>query len=422
MIPARPPVMKTWGRLMTRPAGAIFEVTGTTSEVAATAQPSGTEEFHTDRVATISIGHAVHDTYTAFLAPMLPVFIENLSLSKTEAGLLSVFNQAPSLLQPVIGHLADRKDLRLLVVMTPAVTATAMSLLGIAPSYLVLAFLLMVTGLSSATLHSIAPVIVGRLSGRHLGRGMGFWMVGGELGRTLGPLIIVTAIQFLGLKGTPWLMIGGWLTSLLLAIRLWNVDVRPAGGSEGLPWRKALRLMGPLLLPLLGIITVRAFMSSALTTYLPVFLTEEGAALWFAGVSLSVLEAAGIVGALMGGSLSDRFGRRVVLLVSLLVTPLLMFVFLAVSGWLRFPLLLMMGFTALSVTPVVMALVQETFPENRALANGLYMSTSFIIRSGAIVALGAASDLLGMRAAFLGSALITLLGLPFIPFLPARQR
>jgi len=414
--------MRTWGGLSSRPAGAIFEVTRTTSKVAATAQLAGTEKFHTDRVTTVSIGHAVHDTYTAFLAPMLPVFIENLSLSKTEAGLLSIFNQAPSLLQPVIGHLADRKDLRLLAVMTPAASATAMSLLGVAPSYLVLAFLLMATGLSSATLHSIAPVIVGRLSGRHLGRGMGFWMVGGELGRTLGPLVIVTAIQFLGLKGTPWLMVGGWLTSLLLAIRLWNVDVRPAGGSQGLPWRKALRLMGPLLLPLLGIITVRAFMSSALTTYLPVFLTEEGAALWFAGVSLSVLEAAGIVGALMGGSLSDRFGRRVVLLVSLLVTPLLMLVFLAVSGWLRFPLLLMMGFTALSVTPVVMALVQETSPENRALANGLYMSTSFIIRSGAIVALGAASDLLGMRTAFLGSAIITLLGLPFILFLPASQR
>jgi len=414
--------MRTWGGLSSRPAGAIFEVTRTTSKVAATAQLAGTEKFHTERVTTVSIGHAVHDTYTAFLAPMLPVFIENLSLSKTEAGLLSIFNQAPSLLQPVIGHLADRKDLRLLAVMTPAASATAMSLLGVAPSYLVLAFLLMATGLSSATLHSIAPVIVGRLSGRHLGRGMGFWMVGGELGRTLGPLVIVTAIQFLGLKGTPWLMVGGWLTSLLLAIRLWNVDVRPAGGSQGLPWRKALRLMGPLLLPLLGIITVRAFMSSALTTYLPVFLTEEGAALWFAGVSLSVLEAAGIVGALMGGSLSDRFGRRIVLLVSLLVTPLLMLVFLAVSGWLRFPLLLMMGFTALSVTPVVMALVQETSPENRALANGLYMSTSFIIRSGAIVALGAASDLLGMRTAFLGSAIITLLGLPFILFLPARQR
>jgi len=392
------------------------------TEAIAAAPPADAGEFHTDRVVTISAAHAVHDTYTAFLAPLLPVFIENLSLSKTEAGLLSVFNQAPSLLQPFIGHLADRANLRLLVIMAPAVSATAMSLLGIAPSYLVLAFLLMVTGLSSATLHSVAPVIAGRLSGSRLGRGMGFWMVGGELGRTLGPLVIVAAIQFLGLKGTPWLMVGGWLTTVLLYIRLRDVDARPPSHSDGLPWRRALRVMGPLLVPLLGVIIVRSFMSSAITTYLPVFLTEEGAELWFAGVSLSVLEAAGILGALLGGSLSDRFGRRVVLVVSLLLTPLLRLAFLVVSGWMRFPLLLLLGFTALSVTPVIMALVQESLPDNRALANGLYMCISFIIRSGAIVALGAMGDWLGMRAAFFGSAIITLLGLPFVFLLPIRRR
>ena len=49
------------------------------------------EQFQTGRVLTISAGHAVHDTYTAFLAPLLPAFIANLSLSNTEAGLLTVF-------------------------------------------------------------------------------------------------------------------------------------------------------------------------------------------------------------------------------------------------------------------------------------------------------------------------------------------
>jgi FSR family fosmidomycin resistance protein-like MFS transporter len=380
------------------------------ADAVATTQSAEGERFQTNRVVTISAGHAVHDSYTAFLPPLLPVFIENLSLSKTEAGLLTVFNQAASLLQPLIGHLADRVNLRYAVILTPAVTATAMSLLGLAPSYMVLAFLLMVTGLSSAILHSVAPVIAGHLSGKSLGRGMGFWMVGGELGRTVGPLVIVAAIQFLGLKGTPWLMLGGWLTSVLLFVRLRDVDGRPPNADQGLPWRQALRVMGPLLVPLVGIITVRSFMSSALTTYLPVFLTEEGAELWFAGASLSVLEAAGVVGALLGGSLSDRMGRRRVLLLSFLATPFLMFVFLAVSGWLRFPLLMALGFTALSVTPVIMALVQESFPENRALANGVYMSMSFLIRSGAVVVL-----------AFTASAIITLGGLPLLLFLPARR-
>lgn len=387
-------------------------------------QPAESERFQTDRVATISAGHAVHDTYPAFLPPLLPAFIESMSLSKAEGGLLTVFHQAPSLLQPFIGYIADRASLRYLVILAPAVTATAMSLLGIAPGYAVLAMLLIVAGLSSAVLHVVAPVIAGRLSGTRLGRGMGFWMVGGELGRTLGPLVIAAYFFFWpdDLSHTPWLMIGGWLASLLLFVRLRNVEGRPHRTGPGVSWQQVLRIMAPLLVPLSGIILVRSFMSSALTTYLPTFLAEEGAELWLAGISLSVLEAAGVVGALLGGSLSDRLGRRVVMLVSLLATPLLMLLFAVVSGWLRFPLLLAMGFSALSVTPVIMALVQESCPENRALANGTYMSLNFLIHSGVVVIVGAMGDAWGMRLSFIACAFITLLGLPILPLLPKRKR
>jgi len=383
-------------------------------------QATETERFQTDGVLTISAAHAVHDTYTAFLAPLLPAFIANLALSKTEAGVLTVFMQGPSLLQPFIGHLADRVNLRYFVILAPAVTAAMMSLLGVAPGYGVLALFLAVTGLSSASLHAVAPVIAGNLSGRSLGRGMGFWMVGGELGRTLGPIVIVSAVRLLGLGGTPWLMIGGFLASAVLYVRLRGVPTRPVNAGQGLPWRQALRGMGPLLIPLAGIIVARLFMTRSLTTYLPTFLSEEGAGLWLAGASLSLLEAGGVVGALLGGAMSDRLGRRLVLFISMLTTPLLMFAFLASDGWPRFPLLLMMGFTALSVTPVMMALVQESFPENRALANGVYMSFSFLLSSGVIVVLGAMGDLFGLRLAFTVSAVITLLGLPLVLVLPRK--
>ncbi|MBC8263124.1 MAG: MFS transporter [Anaerolineales bacterium] len=387
---------------------------------ATTVKATEPEQFQTDGVLTISAGHAVHDTYTAFLAPLLPAFIANLALSKTEAGLLSVFMQGPSLLQPFIGHLADRVSLRYLVILAPSVTAAMMSLLGVAPGYGVLALFLMVAGLSSASLHAVAPVIAGNLSGRSLGRGMGFWMVGGELGRTIGPIVIVSAVRLLGLGGTPWLMIGGFLASAVLYVRLKNVSTQPTNAGQGLPWRQALRSMGPLLIPLVGIIVARLFMTRSLTTYLPIFLSEEGADLWLAGASLSLLEAGGVVGALLGGAMSDRLGRRLIVFISTLTTPLLMFAFLATDGWLQFPLLLVMGFTALSVTPVIMALVQESFPENRALANGVYMSFSFILGSAVVVVLGAVGDLFGLRLAFTASAIITLLGLPLIFILPKK--
>ncbi|MGD8463701.1 MAG: MFS transporter [Anaerolineae bacterium] len=394
-------------------------------EVAA-ALPAESEQFETDRVLTISAGHAVHDTYTGFLPPLLPAFIEAFSLTKTEAGLLSVFNQIPSLLQPFIGHLADRLSMRYFVILAPGVTATAMSLLGIAPSYAVLALLLMVSGLSSAALHSVAPVMAGRLSGKSLGLGMGFWMLGGEMGRFLGPLVVALYFRWEpdSLARLPLLMIGGWLASLLLYWRLRGVAGRPENAGQGLPWRQAVRIMGPFLLPLVGVVLVRSFMSAALTTYLPTFLTEEGTELWLAGIALSVLEFAGVGGALLGGLLSDRLGRKRILVISLVTTPLLMLLFLAfvaylnLDGLVLFPLLLLLGFTSLSVTPVLMALVQESFPDNRALANGIYMLIGFLSRSGAVIILGAISDLWGMRLSFGASAIILLLGLPFVFKLP----
>ena len=64
------------------------------------------ERFQTAGVVTVTGGHAVDDTYTSFLPPLLPSLIQSFGLSNTQAGLLSVFLQWPSVLQPFIGYLA----------------------------------------------------------------------------------------------------------------------------------------------------------------------------------------------------------------------------------------------------------------------------------------------------------------------------
>ena len=375
-------------------------------------------EFRLGGVLALTAGHATHDTYTAFLPPLLPALIANLALSTTQAGLLSVLMQLPSLAQPLTGHLADRYNLRALVIFGLAGSVVAMSLLGVAPGYWALALCLTFAGLSSACLHAVGPVMAGNLSGRRLGRGMGIWMVGGELGRTLGPIVLVTSVSWLTLRGTPILMVAGLAIAAALVARVRTTPVRAAGASANLPWRQALAGMGPMVRPLGGIILARSFAVAALSTYLPTLLGQQGTSFWLAGASLSLFEAAGAVGALLGGSLSDRLGRRRILFTSMLATPLLMFAFLADRGWLRLPLLLLLGLFGLSVTPVIMALVQESVPDSRALANGVYMAANFGASAIALLALGAMGDLVGLPTAFAVSAVILLAGLPLLLLLP----
>lgn len=387
------------------------------------------QDFRAGPVLTLSAGHAIHDTYTGFLAPLLPLFIDTLGISIAAAGLLRVFVQWPSLAQPWIGRLADRRDLRFLVVLAPALSAALMSLLGLANSYVALAALLLVVGFSSAGLHAVGPVLAGLASGRSLGRGMSFWMVGGELGRTLGPLIVVAAVQFLGLPALPWLMIAGLLASGLLYLQMGRLPSSARGVGTEANWWPVVRRMGPLLLPLSGFVIARSFLIEPLTTFLAVFLHQEGAALWLAGAALTVVEAAGVVGALFSGSLSDRLGRHRVLMVLVAVGPALMLLFVAVTKWggaaatwLQFPLLLLLGLTQISITPVIMALTQEAYPENRALANGAYMALSFALRSLVTPLVGALGDLVGLPLAFAIGALVQLLCLPLVRRLPQRRQ
>ncbi len=375
-------------------------------------------KFDTFRVAIVGVSHGIHDTYTAFIAPLLPVFIQNLLLTKAEAGLLTVFVRAPSVIQPFIGHLADRYHLHHLVIFTPAVGAILMSIAGVIPSYSLLMIVLIIAGVNSAALHAVGPVITGRLSGKSLGRGMSIWMVGGELGRTIGPIVIVTALAKLTIKGVPWLMIGGIAATVFLFVKLKDVHIYHHKTHEPLPWKKALTKMKPLIFPLAMLVIGRGFVIASLTTYLPTFLTEQGNSLWLAGVSLTILQGAGVIGTFVSGSLSDRFGRRVLLFITFVSAPLFFLIFIGSQGWVRYLLLPVLGFITISVTPVIMAMVQENYPENRAFANGVYMFLNFVLRSGVIIVVGLLGDIFGLAKSYFFGSIIMLGCLPFVFLLP----
>lgn len=382
-----------------------------------------TAEARLSDLLTITLGHAANDLYQSFLSPLLPVFIVSMGLSKTQAGFLTLIRQLPSLAQPGMGHLADRLKLRGVLVIAPALTAAMVSLAGVAPSYSVLALFLLAGGISSAAFHAVAPAIAGELAGsRNIGRGMGLWVFGGELGFSLGPLLIAGVVDRFGLHATPWLMLFGMLASVMLFFRVRRLPPGPARQTQGLPWRDALAQLRPVLLPLFGLAVTRTFAISAIVGYLPTLLSESGASLLIAGASLTLYQGAASIGVVVGGSLSDRLDRRLVMLVSLVATPLLLAAFLVLDGVAQLLTLALMGFVVVMYDPVALAVVQETATHNRSLAISLYLALMFSVQSIATVLVGAIADRAGLRSAFAISAAIFLLGTPFLFLLPLASR
>jgi FSR family fosmidomycin resistance protein-like MFS transporter len=378
----------------------------------------GGEVFQTKHVLTVSLAHGINDMYTSFLPPLLPALMARLFISNTQAGFLAFVSSSPSLLQPFIGRVADRTSLRYFVVLTPAVAATAMSLLGVAPRYAVAALLVGVAGLSSATFHASAPALAGRLSGGRLGRGLGLWTVGGYLGYAVGPILVAAAVNLGSLRHTPWLMIGGWVGSAILFLRLRGVGSRAAASAATDSWRRGLRGMRPLLAPVAGIVLARAMSFAATLTFLPTLLTAQGLDLWVASIALSLVEVVSAGGALLAGSASDELGRRTIVAVSILTAPVLLLALIFLPGWPQVPVLVGLGLTMPATHVILMALVQESCPDDRALATGVLLSLTFVSESLGAVVLGAMADLFGLRPAFAVSAVVLLASLPLVLLLP----
>ncbi|MEA3495675.1 MAG: MFS transporter [Bacteroidota bacterium] len=382
------------------------------------------KKFQTANVISISLAHLFHDIYASFLAPILPLLITKLGINYSLASLLTVAQRSPSLLSPFIGILADKVKMRYLIIVTPAITTVAMSLVGIAPTYSLLITLVIVAGLSSTFFHVPSPVMMKKVAGYQTGKGMSFYMLGGELARTLGPITILGAVSLWGLEGTYRLLPFGLIASVLLYFRLRNIDisedVKKTGNEAG--FKKTLKKFLPFFLILAGYLFGRAIMQSALTFFLPTYLNlEKGESLWFSGISLSVLQLAGAVGTFLSGTISDKIGRSTTLIVVSIISPIMMWFFItSENNVMMFVFLILIGIFHFASGPVLLALIQDLNADKPAFVNSIFMTISFGLSSVAVLLIGFLSDEIGLETTFKISAIIALTGIPFVFFLKKK--
>ena len=358
-----------------------------------------TTQFKKPDVLILSFAHLAHDTFSAFLAPLLPLLIDKLGMSLSMSAFLDIIRRVPALFNPLLGLMAERTGIKYFVILTPAVTAISMGLIGLANSVTMLFILLFVAGISAALFHVPTPVVVKEASGNRVGTGMSFFMVGGELARTVGPLLAISAVSVWSLEEIYRLIPLGLIASLVLYIKLKNLDGNRQihKPKEKGDTHKLLRLYWPFFIAVGGFICFQAAMKSALTLYLPVYLTGQGASLWFAGISLSVLQFFGVIGTFWAGNISDRIGRRKTLVISSIGSVLFMALFILTQN---IVVLGILGLFLFASGPVLMATFQDTESSLPTFMNSMYMFINFGVSSLVVFVLGLVGDAIGLERTY----------------------
>jgi FSR family fosmidomycin resistance protein-like MFS transporter len=374
------------------------------------------KKFQTGNILLIAAAHLVHDIYSSFLSPVLPLLIEKFKLSYTLAGLLAVLQNLPSLLNPLVGVIADKISVRYLLIIAPLITAITMSFIGAAPSYTVLAILLFVMGISASMFHVPAPVMVKHIAGNRVGKGMSIFMLGGEIARGVGPLIILAGISLWGLEGTYRLIPLGLIASVFLYFKFKKIRISDELTNQktesGLI--KTFKTNSKVFLTMSGILFFTLILKIALTTFLPTYLSLKGESLWMAGASLAILQFAGGAGTFFSGTISDRIGRKTIMMIMAIAVPILMMGFLLLSGVFVIPILIILGLFLFATNPVLLAEILEIKSDRLSFLNGIFMTLNFLITSLTTFLIGMLSDLIGMEKTYVVATILSVFSIPFI--------
>ena len=325
-----------------------------------------------------------------------------------------VFNVTSSLLQPLLGRWFDRKQTSWLLVLGLAVNCAGMSMVGIAPSYVLVLFLVGTAGLGSSAFHPPAFSVVAKASNRSRGGAMGAFLSAGNTGYFLGPIFAGLVVSAFGLHGTILLLPIGIATALIM--------LRLGASSEKVTMTQSHQKTDTRTVVLLAVVTaLRSIAVQNVVTFLPLYFVARGDSLFIATAIASIWLGLGVVGQLGGGLLSDRVGRRPVILASLFFGSAFFYGFLASTDALSLLFLAISGAVLYGGWSVIVAMSSEAAPDHVGAVSGVMLGFSIGIGGIAAAGFGALADGIGLSAAFYVSTAFAVAG-GLVAMLLPKQR
>ncbi|MBW1820699.1 MAG: MFS transporter, partial [Deltaproteobacteria bacterium] len=161
-------------------------------------------------IFALTMVHFMGDFYSSFVAPLLPVFVEKLSLSMAQVGIaMGIMRFLAFIVQPSIGYVADRYPTRSFALGGLLLTVLFIPLSGLSPSFFVLTLLLAFGSVGSSMFHPSVTGMVPVYAGRNSGFSMSIFNAGGTFAFSVGPLFITWFVAQYGLSAMPATMLIG---------------------------------------------------------------------------------------------------------------------------------------------------------------------------------------------------------------------
>ncbi|WJQ79892.1 MFS transporter [Brevibacillus brevis] len=387
--------------------------------------PAGTSAPTVYRMLfAISIAHLLNDSLQAVIPALLPIVEKNLALTFTQVGMiLLVMNLTSSVLQPFVGYYSDRKSIPLLPPLALIVSGLGMLALAFSGNYYFVLAAVACVGIGSAIFHPEASRFAHLASGPRRGLGQSIFQVGGNAGQALAPLMTILVFANLGQPGAAWFLLPALLASgILLYVALWYRGQQRLKKATAAPvtytnLNKRLIALGLLIV----IVSVRSWMNAGYQSFYQFYLMYVKD-MEYANAQLVIFGFlfAGAIGTFFGGPLSDRFGKRNLLIFSTLGSLPLTLLTPYVSGFWAFPLLVISGFIMLSSFSVTVVYAQELLPGKIGTVSGLIIGLAFGMGGMGALVFGYLADLYSLSFVILLCSFLPLIG--FMGFLLPKDK
>ena len=378
------------------------------------------EFLRNGKLVTLMLGHFTVDSYAGIIPVLYPLLIGRFRLSLATVGLVSLaYSGMAAVSQPFFGIVADRFGTRLtgLALGWTALTFAVMGYVTTFPSLLALA---LASGLGSGAFHPLGALDVrALLPAWRRSAGMSVYVTAGTVGLALGPLIGILCFGALGLHGTGLFIVPGIVTGAYL---LWRMRGQ-AGQTE-----KTVRVARPsapvpvfALAVVIGVMMSRSWTVLVFQAFTPTWYRQLGYGPGFYGPLVTTLVLASAAGTVGCGSLADRFGRRSVILATLVLSlPAILLYTLFPGPW-AFGTAILIGFLAASTAPLMLLMAQQLMSSRAGLASGLVMGLGFVMGAIGAPLNGALADVVGLQRSLMSHLVLVALTIGLAWFLPRED-